>query len=398
MRSRGRAAATIPSRVRSATLASAVAIGLALLAAPAWADVKVGVVLSLTGPAASLGQPAMNTLKLMPSEMNGTRVQYIVLDDATDTTRAVTDVRKLINEEHVDLIIGPSVSPNAFAIMPVAAEAKTPVISLASSMKIVIPLDGPRKWAYKFSQHDSQNVDALVAEMKRQRVKTVAAIGFADSYGEGMIDLLKQKAPAAGIQVVADERYAKNDASVTAQVLRMLAKKPDAVFIGASGTAGALPELSLAERGYRGGIYQTQGVANKDFLRVCGKACDGTFVSVGPVMVADQLPPNHPTRQVGLSYTQRYDAQFGAGSATAQSAGMWDSFLAFQRVLPGALAKAKPGTTAFREALRQGLEQIRELPVTHGVINTSPTDHQGMDARAMVVVRIEKGNWKLVSP
>lgn len=375
------------------TLAVAMVCG----ATAASAQVKIGVVLSTTGPAASLGIPEKNTVALLPKEIGGKSVQYIVLDDGTDTGKAVQDVHKLIDEDHVDAIVGSTVTPNSLAMIDPISAAKTPMISLAASAKIVEPMDDKRKWAFKTPQNDDLMANAIADYMSRHGVKTVGFIGFADAYGESWNAEFAKAASADHLKVVANEKFNRTDASVTGQVLRIMSANPDAVLIAGSGTPAALPAKELKQRGYKGKVYQTHGVANNDFLRVCGKDCDGEILPAGPVLVADQLPSSNPVRESSLAYKNAYEKAYGAGSVVTFGGHAWDAGQMLQRAIPEALAKAQPGTAAFRAALRDSLENIKDLPISQGIMNTSPTNHNGLDQRARVMVEVVDGKWKLLN-
>ncbi|PMS22670.1 branched-chain amino acid ABC transporter substrate-binding protein [Trinickia dabaoshanensis] len=365
-------------------------------ATAAFAQVKIGVVLSTTGPAASLGIPEKNTIALLPKEIDGKSVQYIVLDDGSDTGKAVQDVHKLIDEDHVDAIVGSTVTPNSLAMLDPTSAAKTPMISLAASAKIVEPMDDKRKWAFKTPQNDGLMANAIADYMAKHGIKTVGFIGFADAYGDSWNAEFAKAAAADHLKVVASEKYNRTDASVTGQVLRVMSANPDAVLIAGSGTPAALPAKELKTRGYKGKIYQTHGVANNDFLRVCGKDCEGTILPSGPILVADQLPGNSPVKQSALAYKNAYERVYGVGSVVTFGGHAWDAGQMLQRAIPEALKKAKPGTEAFRSALRDALENIKELPISQGVMNTSAANHNGLDQRARVMVEVVDGKWKLL--
>ncbi|AIO40529.1 ABC transporter substrate-binding protein [Burkholderia sp. AU19243] len=371
------------------------AAGLVCAAATASAQVKIGVTLSATGPAASLGIPEKNTIALLPKEIAGKSVQYIVLDDASDTSRAVQNVRKLIDEDHVDAIIGSSVTPNSLAMLDPVSQGKTPTISLAASAQIIAPMDAKRAWMFKVPQNDQLMADAIAGYMAKHGVKTVGFIGFADAYGDSWYKTFDAAAAKNGLKVVSSERYNRTDASVMGQVLKLMGSNPDAVLIAGSGTPAALPAKTLKERGYKGKVYQTHGVANNDFLRVCGKDCEGEILPAGPVLVTDQLPDSNPVKKPALGYKAAYEKAYGAGSLSTFGGHAWDAGLLLQRAIPDALKKGQPGTEAFREALRASLESVKDLPVSHGVINMTPTDHNGFDTRARVMVQIVDGKWKL---
>jgi branched-chain amino acid transport system substrate-binding protein len=373
------------------------ALPLALLSLQATADINIGVTLSATGPAASLGIPEKNSFSLLPTTLAGQKLNYIILDDASDTTTAVKNARKLIAEHKVDVIIGSTTTPNSLAMVDVVAEAETPMISMASAARIVEPMDDKRKWVFKDAQSDTHMATAIVEHMSNNRVGSIAFIGFADAYGEGWWNEISKLAEVRKIRIVANERFNRTDTSVTGQVLKIIAAKPDAVMIAGAGTPAALPQKALREKGYKGPVYQTHGVANSDFLRVGGKDVEGTLLPAGPILVAAQLPDDNPVKKTALEYVSRYEAAYGKGSVTTFGAHTWDAFRLLSQVVPEALKKAQPGSREFRRALRDGLEGVRNLPGAHGVFNMSAQDHIGFDQRARVMVRIENGAWKLAN-
>jgi branched-chain amino acid transport system substrate-binding protein len=379
-------------KLLAALIAPALALGAAQVTAQ---DIKVGVTVSATGPAASLGIPERNTFPLMPQSIGGRKIQYIVLDDASDTTSAVKNTRKLISEDKVDVIVGSTVTPNSLAMIDVVAEAETPMISMSASSRIVEPVDAKRRWVFKTPQNDQQMAVVIIGHMLSKGIKTVGFIGFADAYGEGWWNEFSKIAEARGLKIVASERFQRTDTSVTGQALKVIAARPDAVLIAGSGTPAALPQKTLKERGYAGQIYQTHGVANRDFLRVCGKDCEGTWLPAGPVLVADQLPNDNPVKKSALAYVETYEKAHGKNSVSTFGAHAWDAGVLLQAAIPVALKKAQPGTSAFRAALRDALEGVKEAPGAHGIFNMSPKDHLGLDQRAAVMVQVVNGEWKI---
>ena len=360
----------------------------------AWADVNVGVTVSATGPAASLGIPERNTIALMPREIAGQKINYIVLDDASDTTAAVTNTRKLISENKVDIVLGSTTTPNSLAMIDAVTESKTPMISMAASASIVEPVDAKKRWVFKTPQNDIMMALAIAEHMAASGVKTAAYIGFSDAYGEGWAREFSKALELKKIQLVANERFSRTDTSVTGQVLKIMGAKPDAVLVGGSGTPAALPQKTLKERGYAGKYYQTHGVANADFLRVGGKDVEGTLLPAGPVLVAAQLPAGNPVRKSALEYIDAYEKAHGKGSVSTFGGHAWDAGLLLKAAVPVALNKAQSGTPEFRAALRDALEGTKNVAGAHGVFNMSPTDHLGLDQRARVMVKIENGTWK----
>ncbi|TXT25702.1 MAG: branched-chain amino acid transport system substrate-binding protein [Rhodocyclaceae bacterium] len=369
---------------------------LATLTTAALADINIGVSVSATGAAASLGIPEKNTIALLPTTMGGQKVNYIVLDDASDPTAATRNIKKFVSENKVDVVIGSTITPNSLAMMDVAVDNETPIISMAGSAIVVEPMDAKRKWVFKTAQNDAHMATALVQHMTDKNVKTVAFIGFADAYGEGWYKEFAKIAEARKLKIVASERYQRNDASVTGQILKIMVTKPDAILVGGAGTPAALPQKTLKEKGYKGLIYQTHGVANNDFLRIGGKDVEGAFLPVGPMVVAAQLPADNPVRKSAMEYVAKYEAAYGKGSVSSFGGHAWDAGLLLQNAVPLALKKGKPGTVEFRRALRDELEATKNLPGAHGIFNLTPNDHQGFDQRARVMVTIENNTWKLI--
>ncbi|GIK25015.1 MAG: branched-chain amino acid ABC transporter substrate-binding protein [Betaproteobacteria bacterium] len=361
-------------------------------AGAALADITIGVSVSATGPAASLGIPEKNTFALLPNTIGGEKVKWVVLDDATDPSTGVKNARKLISEDKADVLIAGTSTPVAMAILEVAAETKMAQITMAP----MPPAGDKAPWVFITPQNFGLMGAALVEHMAANGVKTLGFIGYADSYGDIWLKAIQGVTEAKGIKLVAAERYQRADTSVTGQAIKLLAANPDAIFVAGSGTPAVLPQATLVERGYKKRIYQSHGVANPDFLRVGGKNVEGTIFPVGPMLLAEQLPDSHPSKKPALEYIKLYEGVHGANSRNTFGGHAYDAYLLLTRAVPEALKKARPGTAEFRMALRDALENVKELPGVHGVFNMKPTDHNGFDARAAIMVRIENGEWKLL--
>ncbi len=363
-----------------------------LLVTAASAQIKIGAIISITGPTAALGVGYRNAFATFPSEIDGKTVTYIIRDDAADASQAVNIAQRMIEEDHVDAIIGPTLTACANAVQPIANAAKVPMIATS-------PIDyDPVKYPYTFSavQPVSLMVDAVVADMKKRGVKTVAYIGFGDGFGDQVYEATKTAAEKAGIELVANERYARTDTSTESQVLKVMTKKPDAVMIGGSGTPGTLPDVALHRRGYKGLVYGNHGMVSPAFLRVGGAAVEGTIAVTGPVVVYDQLPDSVPSRGPSTVFMKALIEKFGPESVSPFAGYSEDAFLLIQAAVPGALKAGDPGSEAFRVALRGDLEKTHDLVGTHGVYSMTPTNHNGMDDRARVLVQAVDGQWKLV--
>jgi branched-chain amino acid transport system substrate-binding protein len=379
--------------IRCAALAAG---AMALTASALAADLKVGLSVSLSGPNSSLGIPyakGMQAALAYKPEINGRKVQLIVLDDGSDPTTAGRNARKLIEEDKVDVLMGSSGVPASVAMAQVGKEAKTPMIGL--SPLSLNPADNP--WIVTVAQPTQLMVDAVVERMKRNGVKTVGYVGFSDAWGDLVYAALTKAAEPAGIKVVSNERYARGDASVTGQVLKIIALHPDAVMTGGSGTPGALPFLALTERGFKGGVYGQHGLINPDFVRVAGAAGSGALMPTGPVIVAEQLPADYPTKKIALDFKAVFQKVNNAPSTDAFSAYSFDSWLVFADAAARALGatKAEPGTPEFRVALRDAIMSTKEVVGTHGVYNFKPGNLYGVDNRARVIVKLDNGQWKL---
>lgn len=373
---------------------SLLAAATAMTMSVAQAEITIGIDLSSTGPAAAIGIQSANAIRLWPNTIAGQPAKYIILDDATDVSRAVTNFRKLTAENKVDAIVGPNITPAALAGLDVLQETGTPMIALAASAAIVQPPNDPkRRWAFKLPQNDALMAGALVEDMRKRGIKTVGFIGFADSYGEGWwkeFSALAQDNP----KVVAQERFQRNDQSVTGQVLKLIAAKPDAILIAGSGTPAALPQKTLVARGYKGMIYQTHGIGTLEFLQIGGKDVEGTLFPTGPGVVARELPADHPARPVAMDFMEKYEAKYGPNTMTQFAGDAWGAYLLLNDAVARALKTGtKPGTPEFRAALRDALENTQNLVVPNGVLNISDKDHQGFDDRARVMGTIKDGKF-----
>jgi branched-chain amino acid transport system substrate-binding protein len=377
-------------RLKIAALSAA--MGLAAVAAPAQAEITVGVSLGTTGPGASLGVHYRNAFQLLPKTLGGQPVRYIILDDASDPTNAAKNARKLVAEDRVDLLMGSNGVPSALQMAQVAAESKTPIMVLTPASLSPQVLH----WSFILPQTTELMMGAIAERLKATGVKTVGYIGFSDTWGDLVHRATESHAADSGYKLVTNERYARADTTVTGQALRIISANPDAVVVGGSGTGGALPHVALVERGYKKPIFHNHGTVNAEFIRVGGKAVEGAVAVTGPLIVPEELPDTHPTKAVSLDFTRRYEAAFGAGTRNAFGGYSYDGYLLLNAAVPEAMKKAKPGTPEFRAALRDALENVRNVVGTHGVYNMDPKSHTALDERARVLVHVQNGTWRLL--
>ena len=382
----------IAKKLAVSLLFGAFAVGAAL---PADAQVKVGVVTSSTGPIALVGIPQKNSVPLLPTSVGGQTVQYITLDDGSDPTATVAAFRKLITEEKVDAIIGPSGSPNAMGVIQFAAEAGVPMLAPVGTAAVVLPMTEQKKWVFKTTQNDDLIAEALLEHMAKAGIKSVGFIGTADPYGDNWLKVFGEGAAKRGIKLLASERFQRQDTSLTAQGLKILSASPDAVLIAAPGSSSVLPQTTLYDQGYRGKVYQTHGAALPDFLKLGGKKVEGTILAASLMLVLDQVSDSHPSKKIAADYVAAYEKQNGSKPATF-GANVYDAGLLLERAIPVALKGGEPGSAAFRTALRDALEQVKELPATQGVYNLTAADHSGFDERGRELITVTGGKWTLV--
>ena len=352
----------------------------------------IGLSATLTGPNAPIGIPARNALEMLPKTLAGVPIRGIALDDGGDPGAAVRNFRKLASEDKMDIFIGSTSTPTALAVMDVAVETRTPQLSLAP----ITWKPEQLPWVFMVPQPAGLMVEGVVAHMKANNVKTVGFIGFSDGWGELNLQAINRLATSGGYKIVATERYARNDTSVTAQVLKVMAANPDVVYIGASTAPAALPHLALRERGYKGRIYHSPAVINRDFLRVGGKSVEGAIAPTGPMAVAEQLPDSNPIKKVALAFQKEYDAKYGPGGAIVFGAYAYDAIRLIEAAIPVAVKKAAPGTAEFRAALRDAVEDLKNVVGTHAIYSMTKEDHNGVDARARVMVKVENAGWQLL--
>jgi branched-chain amino acid transport system substrate-binding protein len=367
------------------------AAALALLATAAQADITIGVSLPLTGPASGLGIPMKNYFALWPTTVAGEKINITILDDATDPTKGVQNAKKFVTEDKVDIIMGSAATPVAAAMADVAMESQT--VQLAFSPVALPP--GKDAWTFRLPQSTSVMAHAMVEHMKKNGVKTVGFLGYTDAYGESWLKDFTAVAEPAGIKVVAAERFARADTSVTAQALKLTSANPDAMLIVASGSGAAMPHMAIVERNFKGKIYQTHAAASRDLMRVGGKAVEGAYVVSGPAVIAEQLADTHPSKKQAIDFVQKYEKAYGVGSRNQFAGHAYDTYITLEKVIPMAMKKAKPGTKEFRAAIKEGLETMGRTVFSHGVMNWTATDHWGFTNETGVMLKVVNGDWKV---
>jgi branched-chain amino acid transport system substrate-binding protein len=378
------------------SIAAAVVAASLGFATAAQAEITVGFITSQSGPGSSIGvlyDRGMKAAVEYASSIGAEKIKLIQLDDGSDPSAATRNARKLVEENKVDLLIGTSTAASTSAMVPIANELKVPLIAISPIS--VAANDAGDRWAIVMPQPPTLMVKVVVDRMKRDGVKQFAYIGFSDAWGDLVYNGAQKPAEADGLKILTNERYARTDTSVTGQVLKMMATKPDAVLLGGAATQGALPPLALAERGYKGPLYGTPALLNADFIRVGGKAVEGVQVSSGPVVVAEQLPDTHFSKKISTDFRAAYQKANNMPTSDAFSAYSFDAWLVFLDAAKRAMATgAKPGTPEFRVALKNAIFSTKDLVGTHAIYNYKPSDSYGVDERSLVMVRLVNGQWK----
>lgn len=377
-----------------ASIRLALALAAACAAVTAQADITIGVSIPLTGPTSALGIPTRNGIALWPTSIAGEKLNVIVLDDATDPTLGVKNTRRFITEDKVDLIVGSAATPIAAAMSDVAAEGQTVQLMLSP---VNLP-PGKGAWSFRMPQSTAVMAIPIVEQWKKLGVKTYGFLGYSDAYGEAWLTDIQPLADKAGIKLVATERFARPDTSVTGQALKLVAANPDAILIVASGSGAAMPHKGLVERGYpKGKLYQTHGAATMDLIRVGGADVEGSFVVSGPAVVAEKLPAGNVSKALGMKFKEEFEKVNGKGSANQFAAHAYDVVIVLNKAVPMALAKARPGTPQFRAALKEAFETMGRTPVSQGVLNWTATDHFGYTPETGVMLKVANGDWQVVN-
>ena len=383
------------TEMRRIILACSLLLALAFCLSAQAQEVTIGINFSTTGAMSSLGIPNKNAMLIAPTTLGGVKVKYIYLDDASDPSIAVQNVKRMISQDNIDMLIGPSVTPPTLAVTDTIAEAKVPMVTYGSTSRLIMPMDAKKRWVFKTVPNDDIFCGAMINQMVNKKVKAIVMIVVDDPYGESWTDVTTRMAAAKGIKVLEVLKFRRDDTSAKPQALRAIQQKPDAIVISAVGTPAVTPHRSLIEVGWKGAIYHTGGMVNADFLRVGGKDVEGAFSPTPPLVVTEQLPNGYPTKKEGLAFLKKYEEKYGAGTRSQYAGHVWDTVKLLEVALPKAMKKAKPGTVQFREALRDAIEESKNINGVQAVYNMTGQDHAGIDQRGMVMVKIVGGTWKL---
>src|ERR671934_1125398 len=375
-----------------AKAAAAIALWLASGAGEASAQVKLGAVLSVTGPASFLGDPEKKTLEMYVDEINakggvnGQKLQLVVYDDGADANAARTFATRLVEEDRIIAMVGGTTTGATLAMMPVFEEAQIPLISLAGAVQIIEPV---RKWVFKTPHTDRMACQKIFADLKQRNLTTIALISGTDAFGKSMRDQCVAVAPEAGISIAHEESYGPRDSDMTPQLTNIKGKAGvQAVINPGFGQGPAIVTRNYRQLGITLPLYQSHGVASKQFIDLAGPAADGVRLPAAALLVAEKLPDNDAQKPVVVAYTKTYQQKTGQPVSTF-GGHAYDGLMI--------LVEAAKRAGSFDKAkVRDEIERTKNFIGTGGIVNMSPTDHLGLDLSAFRMLEIKGGDWTLV--
>lgn len=365
-------------------------VGLLAGSAVAAEPIKIGALFSITGPAAFLGEPERNTAKMMVDEINsaggikGRKLELIVYDTQADATKAVQAANKLIKDDKVVAIIGPSTTGDTMAVIPIVEKTEIPMISCAAGIKITEPV---KKWVFKTAQNDALAVARIFDYMKRQKISKIAILTVSDGFGSSGREQLRLQAKNFGIEITSDETYGPKDTDMTAQLTKIRGGAAQAIVCWGTNPGPAVVARNVKQLGITLPLFMSHGVSSKKFIELAGDAAEGIILPSGRVIVANQLPATDPQKKVLLSYVENYRKHFGVdGDHFGGHA--YDAVM----LLKGAIERGGETPAAIRDAL----EKTEKFAGIGGTFSFSPTDHAGLTIDAFVLVQIKQKDWTLI--
>jgi branched-chain amino acid transport system substrate-binding protein len=369
-----------------------IAVLLGIGAGQAFAQVKLGAVLSVTGPASFLGDPEKKTLEMYVDDINakggvnGQKLRLVVYDDGADANAARTFATRLVEEDNVVAMIGSTTTGATLAMIPVFEEAQIPLISLAGAVQIIEPV---RKWVFKTPHTDRMACQKIFVDLKQRNLTTIALISGTDAFGKSMRDQCVAVAPQAGISIAHEESYGPRDSDMTPQLTNIKGKPGvQAVINPGFGQGPAIVTRNYRQLGIALPLYQSHGVASKQFIELAGPAADGVRLPAAALLVAEKLPTNDPQKAVVVAYTDNYQQKTGQPVSTF-GGHAYDGLMVF-------LEAAKRAGSFDKAKVRDEIEKTKNFIGTGGIVNMSPNDHLGLDLSAFRMLEIKGGDWTLV--
>lgn len=353
--------------------------------------IKIGGLFAVTGPASFLGEPEKKTLEMLVREandkggINGMKLEAVIYDTTGDATKAVQLATKLVKDDKVSVIIGPSTTGESMAVIPVAEKAKIPLISCAAGIKITDPV---KHWVFKTPANDHVAAEKILNYMLKNKQKTIALLTVTDGFGSSGREQIKVLAKQKGFNIVADEVYGPKDTDMTSQLTKIRGIKPDAIICWGTNPGPAVITKNVKQLGIKIPLYMSHGVASKKYIELAGAdAAEGVMLPAGKLAIYDVLPKSDPQAKLLKDYNQAYKKAFGVEASTFGGYA-YDAFL----LVTGAIKKV--GSTP--EQIRAGIEQSSKLVSISGLFTMSPKDHNGLDLSAFEMVKIVKGDWAVI--
>ncbi len=369
------------------TVITALLMAGSVLASP---PIKIGALFSVSGPAAFLGEPERNTAQMLVNEINktggikGRQLELAVIDTQGDATKAVQGINKLIKDDKVTAIIGPSTTGDSMAVIPIAEKAEIPLISCAAGIKITDPV---KKWIFKTAQNDALAVERIFEYLKKQKINKIAILTVSDGFGASGREQLVLQAKESGFQIISDETYGPADKDMTAQLTKIRGSNAQAIICWGTNPGPAIVARNVKQLGIKLPLFMSHGVSSKKFIELAGDAAEGIILPSGRVIVADQLSDKDPQKKALLSYVDSYRKLYKAeGDHFGGHA--WDAMM----LLKGAIEKGGDSPAAIRDQL----EKTVKFNGIGGTFTYSPQDHAGLTKEAFVLVQIKKQAWTLI--
>jgi branched-chain amino acid transport system substrate-binding protein len=359
----------------------------AVFAAP---SVKIGALFSVSGPASFLGEPERNTAEMMVAEINkaggikGRKLELIVYDTQGDATKAVQAANKLIKDDKVVAIIGPSTTGDSMAVIPVVEKAEIPLISCAAGIKITDPV---KKWVFKTAQNDVLAVMKIYKNLQKQKINKIAILTVSDGFGSSGREQLKLQAKEFDIKIISDETYSPSDKDMTVQLTKIRQSETQAIVCWGTNPGPAIVARNAKQLGIKIPLYMSHGVSSKKFIELAGAGAEGIILPSGRVIVADQLSNSDPQKKALMNYVNKYREHYKVEG---------DHFggHAYDAIM--LLTKAMEQAGFSPAAIRDQLEKTKKVAGIGGTFSFSPQDHAGLNSDAFVLVQVEKGDWKLI--
>lgn len=352
--------------------------------------VKIGALFSVSGPASFLGEPERNTAEMVVAQINkaggikGRKLELIVYDTQGDATKAVQGVNKLIKDDKVVAIIGPSTTGDSMAVIPVIEKAEIPLISCAAGIKITDPV---KKWVFKTAQNDVLAVMKIYKYLQKQKISKIAILTVSDGFGSSGREQLKLQSKEFGMQIISDETYGPKDDDMTVQLTKVRDSEAQAIICWGTNPGPAKVARNVKQLGIKLPLFMSHGVSSKKFIELAGEGAEGIILPSGKVIVADQLPKSDPQKKALMNYVNEYQKNYKVeGDHFGGHA--FDAIM----LLKGAMERG--GFTPA--AIRDQLEKTKKFAGIGGTFTYSPQDHAGLTVDAFVLVKIEKGDWKLI--